>query len=174
MLVPPAVGWRKYTPAPIDWTFIFFLCNTAAICGGPLFPVRALSSSKHFCCICWSGSWLCVLVVSPMFALIIVFLEPLGSRHIFAILASFLSVGGVKNGQRPRRGLRSRKGRYVIVGSQTFRTPNPNSQSCSAWRAFWELRVSGWSSPKMSCRAASTSWYSGMAAPILPGKQYMA
>jgi hypothetical protein len=26
----------------------------------------------------------------------------------------------------------------------------------------------------MSCRAASTSWYSGMAAPILPGKQYMA
>jgi hypothetical protein len=37
----------------------------------------------------------------PIFALITVFLESLGSLHIFAILGSILSVGGSRKGKVP-------------------------------------------------------------------------
>jgi len=39
--------------------------------------------------------------MSPIFALITVFLESLGSLHIFAILGSILSVGGSRKGILP-------------------------------------------------------------------------
>ena len=39
--------------------------------------------------------------MSPIFALITVFLESLGSLHIFAILGSILSVGGSRKGMVP-------------------------------------------------------------------------
>jgi hypothetical protein len=42
-----------------------------------------------------------VSLMSPIFALITVFLEPLGSLLIFAILGSILSVGGSRKGMVP-------------------------------------------------------------------------
>jgi len=56
-----------------------------------------LISMKASAFVVYDGrTWLCVSVVSPMFALITVFLESLGSLHIFAILGSILLVGGSK------------------------------------------------------------------------------
>ena len=72
------------------------------------FQLGALSSSKRFCCTLWEGTWLstvslvalCCLML-PKFALITVFLESLGSLHIFAIFGSILSVGGSRKGMVP-------------------------------------------------------------------------
>ena len=55
----------------------------------------ALSFSNHFCCIGCEGTWLCIVsLMSQLLALITVFLESLGSLHIFAVLGSILLVVG--------------------------------------------------------------------------------
>ena len=73
---------------------IFLVCSTTPICKCQILFLGALSFSKHFCSIGCEGTWLCNVSLMPrIFALIIVFLESLGSLHIFAILGSILSVG---------------------------------------------------------------------------------
>ena len=67
------------------------------------FQLGALSSSKRFCCTVMGEAWLCtVSLMSPIFALIIVFVESLGSLHIFAILGGILSVGDLRKDMAPK------------------------------------------------------------------------
>ena len=52
------------------------------------------------CCLCCQY-WCNVLYMLPIFALITVFRESLGSLHTFAILGSILSVGSSRKGMMP-------------------------------------------------------------------------
>ena len=90
--------WNEWsTPAPIDWDAIpLFLVIQLPSAKAHSFQSGALSFSKHFCCSWWEETWLWnVLLMSPIFTLITLFLQSLGSLHIFVILGSILSIGGL-------------------------------------------------------------------------------
>jgi hypothetical protein len=89
-------------PAPINWDpYSLFVVQLISV-KAHSFQLGALSFSKHFCCTWWEGTWLCnLLLMSPISALMTVFLESLGSLHIFAIIGSILLVGRSRKGMVP-------------------------------------------------------------------------
>jgi len=95
----------------VVWVICVYLLAISRLICQPLIPGRLgkllcqaiytlMSSSKSKYIM--GGTWLCnVSLMSPIFAFITVFLESLGSLHIFAILGSILPVGGSRRGMVP-------------------------------------------------------------------------